>query len=115
MNVDHWQRLEPVFLEFEAAWSGETPPSIDEHLKNVSPTEQPEALVELVMIDFEHRCRRGMCSTLDKYFDAYPTLREDKLVRDDLLRHELEVRGRFEDLPSIQELETRFPGDTDVV
>ncbi|MFK7818470.1 MAG: protein kinase, partial [Planctomycetaceae bacterium] len=46
---------------------------------------------------------------------AYPTLREDKLVRDDLLRHELEVRGRFEDLPSIQELETRFPGDTDVV
>ncbi len=115
MKIDGWQELEPVFLAFEAAWSRESTPSLDEAVENVPADRRTEALAELVMIDFEHRCRRGLGSTLDSYFQAYPVLVEDKQIRDDLLRHELEVRSKLEGLPTLQELETRFPGDTKVI
>lgn len=115
MKVDHWRELDPLFLEFESSWSQDIPASIDDCLQKVSPNQRRAALAELVMIDFEHRCRRGLESTIEVYFARYPELREDKAVRDELLRHELEVRNKMHGLPSVEELESRFPGDTDVV
>lgn len=115
MSLANWQYHEPILLDFEAAWRDESPASIDDQLSGVPANQRIELLTELVMIDFEHRCRRNLATTLDGYFTTYPELLHNREVRDDLILHELRIRQKTGNFPNQAELESRFPGDTTVV
>ncbi|MEZ6039738.1 MAG: protein kinase [Planctomycetaceae bacterium] len=132
MKLDNWQQHEPILLAFEDAWAtcdsdthdfeancdrATAVPILEDFAGSLDPdgvTHEPDIdlLTELVMIDFEHRCRRSLANSVEYYFQTYPQLRTTTAVRDELLRHEFQVRNRYGTLPDTTELESRFAADS---
>ena len=114
MKQDHWRQHEPILLAFESAWQKPSPPNLHDFAQQDAIDDPTALLAELVMIDFEHRWRRDAISNLDSYFTEFPELREDRLVRDELLRHEFLLRKSAGKPPHGEELLQRFGGDSSV-
>lgn len=115
MTLDHWEQQEPILLAFEDSWRSGAQPSIDEQLPGVPAEQRIELLAELVMIDFEHRCTRGLSGNLDEYFERFPELLQQPQLRDELIRHEFQIRRKAGSFPDEAELASRFPNDTTIV
>ncbi|MEZ6128300.1 MAG: protein kinase [Planctomycetaceae bacterium] len=114
MTRTHWQLHEPILLAFEAAWAAGEVPEIEPCLRQVTADQSSELLVELAMIDLEHRWKRDDSVNSDGYFRRYPELQQPPW-RDQLLRHEFQMRGRAGCFPDQAEIERRFSADRTVV
>lgn len=114
MNMNYWRQHEPILLAFESAWRNECPPILNQYLEGAEVDDQKILLAELVMIDFEHRWRRKELANVDRYLSEYTVLNEDRDVRNELLRHEFLLRKSAGIIPSEDELNLRFQGDSSV-
>ena len=52
------RRIERVCVGFEAAWKSETPPRIEDYVRDWQGQERSELLRELLLLDLDYRSRR---------------------------------------------------------
>jgi serine/threonine-protein kinase len=57
---------------FEAAWSGDTPPHLEEYLESAPPEQREELLRELLPVEFYHRRQRDEAPGLPEYERRFP-------------------------------------------
>lgn len=113
MTLKNWQQHEEILIAFEDAWQSGSPPSVKDEITRFSGSDQIHLLAELVMIDFEHRCRRGQQTNLESYFSSFPELREPEWQAT-LMAHELKIRRKTNASPTQAEIDSRFPDDTSI-
>lgn len=112
MKLDHWQNHEPILLAFEEAWEAGNEPSIGTFANQAAGKGETQLLAELVMIDFEHRCRRGIEVSLEDYFKTNSELRDDPEILKELVHHEFQLRRKFGTFPTAAEIDSRFGDDS---
>ena len=112
MKFTHWQQLEPILLAFEDAWANDQTPELDAFLREGNSDSRMELLVELVMIDFEHRCQRSQPVNLDEYLKRFPELRHDQKTLGAFIQQEFRLRKKFGSFPTKAEIDSRFGEDS---
>ena len=110
------ERIERILAEFDSAWRAGKTPSIPVFLQQ-APEEAPDKssvphlLLELIAIDLEYRWRLSADGKkLESYLANFPELRvlEPSLLVE-LLAEEFRVRARWQQTPTLQEYQLRFP------
>ncbi len=69
--------IDDLVITFDEAWQEDTPPDINAYLERVAPEHRPTLLHELVLVDLEHRTRRGQTMTLADYTTRFSALVDD--------------------------------------
>lgn len=112
MKLDNLQDHEPILLAFEEAWARGEDPSPAIFAEKAGKPVCIELVAELVMIDFEHRSRRGIGASLDYYFSQHPELKQDPEILEELVDHEFRLRRKFGNYPTLAEIDSRFGDDS---
>ncbi|MEM8734611.1 MAG: serine/threonine-protein kinase, partial [Planctomycetota bacterium] len=107
MNLDHWQEHEPILLAFEEAWEKSVP--VIEDFLPMQVAGRDALILELAMIDFEHRIAAGGQQDTDRYFHQFQNLRSNPVLRDQLLRQEFQLRRKLNIPVEESEIARRFP------
>ncbi|MEL6104462.1 MAG: serine/threonine-protein kinase, partial [Planctomycetota bacterium] len=85
---------EHLFLAFESAWmSG--PPSIEAFASEVPGAARGPVVRELVLIDLEHRLRRGESIGLSQYTQTFPEITAEIGDYERIVLEELRLQSRF--------------------
>jgi serine/threonine-protein kinase len=74
LPLDSQLRLDRVCRDFEAAWRGGRLPEIEAFLAELSPTERPAFVLELVLLDLEYRRVRRHPCRVEEYLARFPEL-----------------------------------------
>lgn len=114
MDIDEFHEFEPIIWRFEDAWRSSVEPDPAEFLVGLSHQHQADLLVEISLIDLEHRVRRNPNANADKYLQKYPEIYQVDSVRNDLIRCELKLRKKLGQFPNEAEFQSRFPDHADV-
>jgi tRNA A-37 threonylcarbamoyl transferase component Bud32 len=105
---------------FEAAWRSGRPPSLQPYLPAPSSELYLATLIEVVCIDLEnrwkamHQAASQGCDILpvppmlEEYLARYPELSSDQTLPK-LIQEEIRIREAIDYLPTLEELERRFP------
>lgn len=116
MDFQTANRLEPILLQFEDAWRNDSiPPRLATFLatqsrqQKLTDRDTVAVLLELSMIDLEHRLRDSQSVNADRYFEEFPELHDDGLSRLALLEFEIRIRSRLDQKPLSSELRYRHP------
>ncbi len=102
-----WGIVQQCVREFEAAWAHEVPVLAD-YLPE-SEAARLAAFVELVHVDLELRCRRGLPLGIEQYLRLVPALADDDEVCLDLLVAEVALRQEREGALPLEDARARFP------
>ena len=124
--------IEDIYDSFEAAWASGPTPRIDDYLPCGEPLErQRQVLLELVLIDLDHRWQRfhqtddettladsdvssghegiPQCPLLEDYCRQYPELPAVGQLPIEAIAHEFQARCRAGTSPTLDEYARRFP------
>ncbi len=105
---------------FEAAWRSGRPPSFQPYLPAPSSELYLATLIEVVCIDLENRWKATHLAAsqgrdilpvppmLEEYLASYPELSSEQVLPK-LIQEEIRIRDALDYLPTLEELERRFP------
>ncbi|MGO9113046.1 MAG: WD40 repeat domain-containing serine/threonine protein kinase [Thermoguttaceae bacterium] len=79
-SLSQAERADRNCVQFEAAWKAGSRPRFDDFLTEVSPSDWPDLLRELLILDLHYRRQLGECPILDEYRALYPALDFDPLA-----------------------------------
>jgi serine/threonine protein kinase len=65
-------RIDQICSRFELAWHNETPPAIEDVLKDALPEDRPFVLRELIAIEIDYRRKSGATPTVSEYRRRFP-------------------------------------------
>jgi len=140
-SVSPGTEIDAIGDRFEAAWLAGEEPRIEDYLGRVSSKKGADTprqfLLELVMIDLEHRWRRAArrfeqesgqtdqstqpdagetvhaeAPLLEQYAERFPVMGPARQMPDEVIAFEYRVRHLWGDRPSRQSFESRFPHHT---
>jgi serine/threonine protein kinase/WD40 repeat protein len=107
-----WLACEARIKQFEEAWSGESPPDIDDYLFSDHPFRR-QLLAELLHIDLEFRWRAGEEVAVEEYLRRYEQ-EIDEATAVELIKTEFALRNRQMPLV-LREYVERFPHYRDLL
>jgi serine/threonine protein kinase len=65
-------RIDQICSRFELAWQNETPPAIEDVLKDALPEDRPFVLRELIAVEIDYRRKSGATPTVSEYRRRFP-------------------------------------------
>ncbi len=84
----------------------------------VPPPDDPQrerVLLTLIKVDQEHRWRHGERRALEAYLEDWPELANKPIVLAELLEAECTIRAFADDVPTVEEIRSRFPNICDEI
>lgn len=106
----HWDELTQRIDRFLSAWESGVPPALADHLPAEPVPLRRLTLVELIKVDLEQRCRRGVTRCIEDYAAEFPELLSAGQPPVDLVYEELHVRRSAGQEVHAREYFERFPG-----
>ncbi|MBI2825047.1 MAG: serine/threonine protein kinase [Planctomycetia bacterium] len=101
------ERVEALVTAWEAATD---PPNLKDFLPDNPPALRRQALVELIKVDLEYRCRQpDHARRIEQYLDEFPELTEGGKLPCDLIYEEYHVRKQSGQPVDAREYFDRFP------
>jgi serine/threonine protein kinase len=101
--------LDQAVSRLNELWKSVSCPDLAPLLPQVGHLYRRPVLVELIKEDQEHRWKTGLVKPLESYLIEWPEVQQEPSIRAKLLEAELQTRAAFGVLPSINELQGRFP------
>ena len=101
-----WE-LDQVMQRFELAWQ-DSPPDLQEYLRNPR-LDRRTLLQELILVDMEHRLRRGLSACVEQYFQRFPEVAASDDIAVDFIVEEFRQRIRLGIPVSRADYLERFP------
>ena len=104
LPIESLERIDDLCANFERQWQANDPPSIESMLGTVSGVERDVLLVELVLLDFDYRCRRSEKPEKQEYIERFPEAAD--AINDALVEGEKTTRAFVP--PSLERLSELF-------
>ncbi|MGA2067654.1 MAG: serine/threonine-protein kinase [Thermoguttaceae bacterium] len=109
MKDEEWICLNETIRGLEECRRSGAEPDLSRWLPNADSPFRRRTLVELIKIDQEHRYRAARPRLLESYLDGWPELSADAELLAELLEAECMTRMAIGEIPTREELATRFP------
>ena len=110
-----WDCVDDAVQRLEESWRSAPGVNLAELVPPPGDPRREKVLVTLIKIDQEHRWGAGDQRLLERYLGDWPELGSTPDVAGELLEAECRTRAAADDLPTLQELHTRFPDIYDQV
>ena len=84
-------------------------PELRPFVERLASGDRAAGLAELVKVELERRWRSGARKQIEDYLRDYPELNDSSVSLNDLVAQESLVRARYDNPPTVDELQSRFP------
>ena len=116
-STQAWNIVARCAEEFIAAWEeGGEPPSLEDHLVDLSASLEGRVLIELIKIDLEYRWQRDLpVPSLEEYLSDHPERLEGGEPPAELIQEDSFLRRRYGSPEALEEWVLRYPAHAETV
>jgi len=104
-----WAEITRASRELERLWRASPNPDFSHLIPLSGQPYRERVLIELIKVDQEYRWAAGERKNLESYITRWPEIKQNPVALTELVEAECLTRALASDVPSTEELQSRFP------